>query len=294
MKPPAATTTPGRRGVISANWLAYADSIGSADILAGATACAEDLAGLGVAGVELPIAHLDRELMGLPEDFWHTLREKFAACGILVESVHGPVFSYDRFDLAEESERMTRYAWAAKSLGARALVVHPVLHANLHVCPIAARAMDRDVHLATAITQELEGSSCALAVENVPHNSWAYLRELFRRLPAAAGLCFDTGHYQVRPEIPLAAALTEFGQRIVCWHLNDNHGLCDEHLPPGGGVFDWSAWRAAAATSNAPQVIELSLPARWEKPEARDLSLAAYAAALLAVERTCGPAAHHA
>jgi len=275
--------------VVSANWLAYADSLASAEILKGAPACAGDLAALGVTGVELPIAHLDAEIMDLDLDFWRLLRNAFDSSGLRVESVHGPVFSYDRFDLTEEAGRMRQYARASTALGARALVVHPVLNPNLHVCRIAAQALERDVILATAITQELEGSPCRLAVENVPHNSWSYLRELFRRLPDTAGFCFDTGHYQVRPETPLAATLTHFADRIACWHLNDNHGLCDEHLPPGGGVFDWPTWTRAAAGSNAPRVIELSLPARWENARARDLSLAACRTAMAETKRVCGP-----
>lgn len=274
--------------VVSANWLAYSDSLVSSDILQGAPACAADLAALGITGVELPIAHMDAEIMDLDENFWRSLRGIFDAANLRVQSVHGPVFSYDRFELAEETERMRHYARASAALGARALVVHPVLHPNLHVCTIATQALERDVILATSITRELEGSPCRLAVENVPHNSWSYLRELFSRLPDAAGFCFDTGHYQVRPEMPLAAALSHFRDRIACWHLNDNHGLCDEHLPPGGGLFDWPTWTPAAAASPAPRVIELSLPARWENARARGLSLSAYQTAIAKTKRVCG------
>jgi sugar phosphate isomerase/epimerase len=274
-------------GAISVNWLAYADSLNSADILQGAPACAADLAAIGVTGVELPVAHMDAEIMNLDENFWRSLRNIFNGAGLRVESVHGPVFSYDRFGLEEEAGRMRQYARVATALGARALVVHPVLHPNLHVCKIAAQALDRDVILATAITQELEGSPCRLALENVPHNSWAYLRELFRRLPDKAGFCFDTGHYQVRPETLLTDALTHFRERIACWHLSDNHGLCDEHLPPGAGIFDWPTWNRITAGSPAPRIIELSLPTRWENPDSRELCLAAYQTAMADTKRVC-------
>ncbi|MEX1115379.1 MAG: TIM barrel protein [Akkermansiaceae bacterium] len=284
---PSENSTSPAGAVVSANWLAYADSLASAEILKGAPACAGDLVALGVAGVELPIAHMDAEIMDLEPDFWRLLRNAFDSSGLRVESVHGPVFTYDRFDLDDEAARMRQYAKAATILGARALVVHPVLHPNLHVCRIAAQALDRDVLLATAITQELEGSRCRLALENVPHNSWSYLRELFRRLPDTAGFCFDTGHYQVRPETPLTEALTHFHDRIACWHLSDNHGLCDEHLPPGAGIFDWPTWNRATAGSSAPRIIELSLPTRWENPQAREVCLAAYQTAMAETKRAC-------
>ncbi|CAN5655676.1 hypothetical protein BH09VER1_BH09VER1_55750 [soil metagenome] len=257
---------------VSANWLAYSDSLKSEDIVAGLRDCVCDMAEDGIRMVELPIAHLDSEINELGEEFWALLRKPFDESDIAVASVHGPIFSFDRYSLSEEIHRLKRYARAAALLGARALVVHPVYHANLHVCSIARQALDRDIQLASAVCDELAGTCCRLAIENVPHNSWAYLRELFKNLPPAAGMCFDTGHYQVRPEWAIAAALGHFADRIACWHLSDNEGLCDAHLPPGQGVFDWPGWKMASQSIQAPRVIELSHPVRWEDPEARAIT----------------------
>jgi len=256
----------------SANWLAYSDSLKSEDILGGLPECARDLAEDRIRMVELPIAHMDSEIMELDEDFWRQLRQPFDEARLSIASVHGPIFSFDRFSLDEESERLRRYARAAVLLGSRALVVHPVLHANLHVCTVARQAMDRDIALASALSEDLTGTCCRLAIENVPHNSWAYLRELFKNLPSSAGMCFDTGHYQVRPEWSIGAAVEYFGDRVACWHLSDNEGLCDAHLPPGRGTFDWPAWKLASEQNQAPRVIELSHPARWDNANAREIT----------------------
>lgn len=258
---------------VSANWLAYSPGLRSEEIIAGCGDCAADLAADGFTQIELPIAHLDEEIEALGEAFWRRLRRPFDAAGIRIRSVHGPVLSFDKYPLEREAGRLQAYSRAAAALGASALVVHPVLHSNLHVCAVAAEALKRDEALAGAACKALEGTGCRLAIENVPHNSWAYLAELFRRLPDAAGMCFDTGHYLVRPEIPLEDALRGFRERIVCFHLNDNHGFCDEHLPPGEGSFPWSRFREAAEeTRDPPVILELSPPALSAHPDARGIT----------------------
>ncbi len=256
----------------SVNWLAYADSLKSEHILAGISKCASDLAEDGILSVELPIAHVDSEIEELGTDFWSQIRSSFDKNQISIASVHGPVFSFDRFSLEQEISRLKLYAAASVALGAGALVVHPVLHANLHVCTVARLALDRDIALASTLCEAFEGTCCRLAIENVPHNSWAYLRELFKNLPSSAGMCFDTGHYQVRPECSIPRAMDDFGDRIACWHLNDNDGLCDAHLIPGRGCFDWNLWKDVADHIQAPRVIELSHPPRWENPDSRTIT----------------------
>jgi len=259
---------------VAANWLAYATTMQPLEIGAACTPCARDLAEIGIASVELPIAHLDAVWMDLPGSYFQEIRRSFENFGIGIVSVHGPVFSFDRYPLDEEVERVRAYARAAIQLGAHSLVVHPVLHANLHVCRIAREALQRDVALVDAACQELRGSACRLAIENVPHNSWAYLFELFEHLPVEAGMCFDTGHYWVRPERPLELLLERFAARIACFHLNDNHGLCDEHLPPGDGSFPWQSFLPLAEQKAlpAPRVIELSLPSLADAPNAVTLT----------------------
>lgn len=253
---------------VSANWLAYSATLKSSDILAGAPRCAAHLEEDGIKAVELPIAHLDAEILTLDDTFWHQLAKIFNEKGIAIASVHGPIFPMNPASMAEEESKLIRYAEVATLMGARALVVHPVCHASLHVCRTAAKALALDSHWARITAEALQDSQTRLAIENVPHNSWAYLRRLFESLPDEVGMCFDTGHYQVRPEMPLADVLEHFSDRIACWHLSDNDGFCDAHLAPGNGCFDWRVWSEVSRTSLAPRILELSLPSLSEDSEA--------------------------
>lgn len=257
---------------VSANWLAYSDNLSSQAILSGALRCAAHLAEDGISSVELPIAHMDAEILALEDGFWLRLGEAFLERGISISSVHGPIFPMNPVSMSEEESKLIRYAEVSTLLGAAALVVHPVCHASLHVCRTATKALALDSHWARITAEALQDSPTRLAIENVPHNSWAYLRRLFESLPDEVGMCFDTGHYQVRPEMPLASALEHFSSRIACWHLSDNDGFCDAHLPPGEGIFEWSVWSELSRKSASPRIIELSLPALFEDPEAEALS----------------------
>jgi sugar phosphate isomerase/epimerase len=262
----------GSSWAVSANWLAYSASLKSHEILSGAALCAAHLEADGIQAVELPIAHMDAEILDLDDTFWLRLAEPFFERNILIASVHGPIFPMNPGSMVEAESKLIRYAEVATLLRSSALVVHPVCHASLHVCRTATKALALDSHWARITSEALEDSPTTLAIENVPHNSWAYLRRLFERLPENVGMCFDTGHYQVRPEMPLESALEHFEGRIACWHLSDNDGFCDAHLPPGEGNFEWSVWSKFSRTSLAPRIIELSLPSLSENSEAETVS----------------------
>ena len=59
-------------------------------------------------------------------------------------------------------------------------------------------------------------------------------------------VCLDVGHANIEgleetkdPKLIYDACyLEKLKERIVQFHLHDNHGLCDEHLFPGEGTID--------------------------------------------------------
>lgn len=52
------------------------------------------------------------------------------------------------------------------------------------------------------------------------------------------GFCVDTGHLLLC-SIDIKNAITELGDRIECFHVHDNDGRDDLHMPPYTGVLDW-------------------------------------------------------
>jgi sugar phosphate isomerase/epimerase len=49
--------------------------------------------------------------------------------------------------------------------------------------------------------------------------------------------CFDTGHFNLFTAIPLMDWLVPLREKLREFHIHDNHGRSDEHLPVGQGTF---------------------------------------------------------
>ena len=179
----------------------------------------------------------------LPSSFWIDLGGKMREIGIEPHSVHGPSFPNLGTNFDAETKLLGKYIDITKALGAKVIVVHPLFDRMLHVCSTVHKALDWDRDLAFACSDALGDSGTMLAIENVPYNSFQYLEELFGKIDRTnVGMCFDTGHWQVRPERSLEAIMETFLPRLIHFHLDDNEGLCDAHKAPGQGNFDWETF----------------------------------------------------
>ena len=49
--------------------------------------------------------------------------------------------------------------------------------------------------------------------------------------------CFDTGHFNLFSKVSVEEWLLPLKERLRQFHLHDNHGRSDEHLPVGTGTF---------------------------------------------------------
>ena len=118
----------------------------------------------------------------------------------------------------------------------------------------------------------------------------------------AVGFCWDCGHemcYDHGEDV-----LGQYGEHLLCTHLNDNLGVRDEsgrisgfddlHLLPFDGITDWetAARRLAATPFDGPLTFELktaSKPGRHDNDAYRRLTTEEYLAAAYA--RACRVAA---
>ncbi len=217
----------------------------------------------GFSGVEIPSPFAER-LRGVADTaYWSDLGRRLRDLGVEPSSVHGPNLPPLEVDQQKAIDLVRWHAELTQAIGARAIVVHPTSHSHPHVCDVVPRLLERDRAVCLAAADELRGSGARLAVENLPTYGIAYLERLIAGIDHEhVGVCFDTGHWNVRPERWLAEVLASLGPRIVHLHLSDNHGLCDEHNPPGVGTFPWQAFfDALPAGAISPHLlVELSLP----------------------------------
>lgn len=273
------------RLAVGASWLSQATKLTRHNlmrvILDNATAACE----AGFAGLELPLPHAEHLFNELGNSFWAEAREAMTEAGAPVLSIHGPnlppLDHPDGVNVDKVVRRFVEYARLTNLLGADALVVHPTADSHPHVCDRIPPLLERDTRVCLAVAEALEGTA-QLAVENLPTYGLAYLEKLMTDVQhARVGVCFDTGHWHVRPEGTIEQAVSRFAPRLAHLHLSDNHGLCDEHLPPGDGTFPWSRWFAALPGEwhARAMLVELGVPIAAQSPDAWEQTRAQWAKA---------------
>ncbi len=249
---------------VGVNWMAYARTLTADNLERVVLDAAGSAKGAGFDGVELPLPLAEHLFEKFGDEFWSRIGEQIRAMGLRTHSVHGPTYPVLGTEPDQAAATMARYARLCIALGVDVMVVHPTPHSHPHVCVHVPRLMEQDVTLSRVVSDVFGDSGVRLAVENLPTYGVRYLAALMDRLEDRpnVGVCFDTGHWNVRPELGLVEAVSLLSGRIEHLHLNDNHGWCDEHLPPGRGAFDWRRFVGAVPQHmNArPWMVELSTP----------------------------------
>ena len=91
-----------------------------------------------------------------------------------------------------------------------------------------------------AFFEELaEKYSLRIFIENSQAVSPKPLRMMMDRISnPGIGVCLDIGHVNYTP-VPLETWMDTLWDRIGYFHLSDNNGVYDDHLPIGEGTVDW-------------------------------------------------------
>lgn len=199
---------------------------------------------------ELPFILTDRWSPGMVRRIASVQRDQG-----LRTALHGPYTNIgallgDRWQAAVD-EHLRALEWA-EILGAMTYTVHPGWLEKKYATPdLVARCQE---NTAKALEQ-LVSQRCdvAICVENqnpaetekikcgfaVPQ-----LHALVDGLPSV-GFTLDLGHAQVLNGAP-TRFFAELGpDRVKVAHVHDNDGTADNHLPPGQGTIDWTAFLSA-------------------------------------------------
>jgi sugar phosphate isomerase/epimerase len=175
------------------------------------------------------------------------LRDGMARLGLRPHSLHAPfghdvnLTSPDASQRRDALDRLVRAADVLQVLGGAYYVVHPGGEDQRWIWEREAR-LGHSVEGLTRVWEACRRRGQMLVVETpLPHllggqpEDFAWVLE---RLPAeGTGVCLDTSHTSLGGS--LFEAIDRFGPRLVHVQASDNHGVTDDHLPPGEGQIDW-------------------------------------------------------
>jgi len=228
-------------------WILHGHVLG-ADHGAILAACAAS----GVQAVELHCLHLE----DCDESALERLSRQYRAAGVAIESFHLPFTARD--DIASLYERERRHSvervryWLERLpvLGVRVGIQHPgALDWDLE-SEGAQRILDRLRLSLEELLPVAEAGGIQIALENMPPYGGRVplgaAPEHFARIFALVdhpclGICLDTGHaLMAGGDGWIDPYFDSLGARICAFHLADNSGNRDLHIPPGHGRVDWT------------------------------------------------------
>ncbi len=171
---------------------------------------------------------------------------KLLAARSLATFAHGPFLGLDIASLdahiAEYSAAcLARGLEVTAGLGGRVMVVHTNFSPRFSRAGLREWLGNWSLRMGP-ILEKARGLGVRVALENVWEERPETLAHLVDVLPDRdAAVCLDTGHIAAFSRYPVRRWWEALGDRVVAFHLHDNDGSSDDHLPPGRGIFDFPA-----------------------------------------------------
>ena len=161
-------------------------------------------------------------------------------------------------DVGSFSEKLVKDSLKkAYKLEADIVVIHPGVYSGLgHFHP--ERAWKNSIDRVRSIADLARDLGIRVAVENqafspILGDAKAMKKFLEEAHREEVGICFDTGHFFIVNGD--AFNLDEISDHILEFHMSDNLGRGDDHLPPGKGSIRWA--------SLVNQILDLGISAPW-------------------------------
>ena len=176
--------------------------------------------------------------------------------GITIHQVHGPwcwpIREVTPEGMAERLLSMKRCVEATARLGAKYMVIHPIMPNGVNERHDAEKSADT-VEKNVAFMKEL--ASCAseygvtVCLENMPFPNFTLstpeeIADIVYKVNSDNfKMCLDTGHSVIFKGWQPHVAIEKYSDIIKALHVHDNRGRDDEHLLPlGNGIIDWKAF----------------------------------------------------
>jgi sugar phosphate isomerase/epimerase len=163
-------------------------------------------------------------------------RERGVRC-----TVHAPFADlspggFDKKIVAISRERLKKAVELAQLLGALGTVCHPGFD-KWRFQGSEQLWLDTSIETWSELLKEAD-KGFPIMLENIFEDDPATFVALFGYFKDKnLWFCFDTGHFNLFSRVSVEEWLLPLADRLKEFHLHDNHGKSDEHLPIGTGTF---------------------------------------------------------
>jgi len=170
-------------------------------------------------------------------------------------SVHGPfkelmLSSADRHAQNLAHRSLSRALLLGGELGCRLMVVHSCYNPKIPYAGYRESWLDQASFFWDRLLPHCERYGVVVALENIFDRTPGPMIRLLNRFKSPfLRACLDTGHVNIFSNLPISEWIYSLGDYLVHFHIHDNHGMNDEHLPPGQGNINF-AWLAGYLNNN--------------------------------------------
>jgi sugar phosphate isomerase/epimerase len=155
-------------------------------------------------------------------------------------TVHAPYMDLTPGSVDDDIRRITveklkKSVEASHLLGARGIVCHG-MYDRFRYGDLQQEWLDNSTQTWSELLKE--SGEMPLMIENIFDETPEIILALLERFKEKnLWVCFDTGHFNLFTTLSLDEWLVPLRNRLKEFHIHDNHGKSDEHLPVGKGLF---------------------------------------------------------
>lgn len=212
--------------------------------------------------------HLEIQDFILPENIdknskkivkgYHKLLDSFK--GTL--SMHGPfkelmISSMDRQVQKLALKRLSQALQLGSEIGCSTMVVHSCFNPLMNYPTYPGEWVENAKWFWEDFLPVCERYNVLIALENIwDHTPKPILSVLKSFDSPLLRACLDTGHTHIFSRLPIKEWIEVMGDYLAHFHIHDNFGLADDHLPPGSGSIDFSWLESFKGNVDIPFVNE--------------------------------------
>ncbi|MCD4784758.1 MAG: sugar phosphate isomerase/epimerase [Candidatus Eremiobacteraeota bacterium] len=196
--------------------------------------------------------NVETQFFAMPENLIENLdgniekfRKKKEELKIKKLIMHGPLFDLSLTSRDSEianisSRRYEQALYAARSLNIEKIVFHTQYNTQLRLPAYIKSWLNGTAEFFSKVLEKAGNEKITIFIENMFDEDPDLIGKLMETVSSPRiGVCLDVGHVNVYSVYPPSYWIKKLSPYLKYFHLSDNSGKVDKHLPLGRGTLDF-------------------------------------------------------